>query len=68
MGWNDPVPELGDEDYNKTTTNLMIVIGCCFGMCITMYMLGKSDGREDVLKEIGNDSIKTCAAVVITKD
>ena len=64
-----------DDDYNniyntaykgsKSILTPQIMIICMLGMfSIAMYMLGKSDGREDAFKS----NIINCATALVVKD
>ena len=56
--------ELIDAKYAHQTGNILIIIFALCGIALMMYMLGKSDGREDALKE----NVVNCATVKVVED
>lgn len=56
-GKDEPPPV--EKEYN-----ILAIIFGSFMVALMMYMLGKSDGREDAMK----DQVKNCATVEIIKD
>ena len=63
MAWkeyNKDEPFIPEEETAITGRELMLVLIFCM-IAILMYMLGKSDGREDAL----NENVINCATVEI---
>ena len=61
--WDKEALITQDEKELSPGITVAIALVCCV-FCILMYLLGKSDGREDAL----NSSVTNCATVEILED